>query len=105
MGVENYWPWGVSVGDINADGWEDIFIASSMNFPFRYGINSMLLNNRGQKFLDAEFLLGIEPRRDGSTHTPWFTLACSAEGRSSEYCQRHPGRITLMAPPGRWSYV
>ena len=33
-----------------------------MNFPFRYGINSMLLNNRGTKFLDAEFLLGIEPQ-------------------------------------------
>ena len=49
MGVENYWPWGPSVADINADGWQDIFIASSMNFPFRYGINSMLLNNRGEK--------------------------------------------------------
>ena len=47
MGVENYWPWGVSVGDINADGWDDIFIASGMSFPYRYGINSMLLNNRG----------------------------------------------------------
>jgi hypothetical protein len=35
MGVENYWPWGPSIGDVNADGWEDIFIASSMNFPFR----------------------------------------------------------------------
>ena len=51
LGVENYWPWGVSVGDLNADGWDDIFIASGMSFPFRYGINSMLLNNRGQKFL------------------------------------------------------
>src|SRR5580704_4286007 len=50
MGVENYWPWGPSIGDINADGWDDIFIASSMNFPYRYGINSMLLNNRGEKF-------------------------------------------------------
>ena len=72
LGVENYWPWGVSVDDLNADGWDDVFISSSMNFPFRYGINSMLLNNRGEKFLDAEFLLGIEPRRGGQTHTPWF---------------------------------
>lgn len=31
MNVENYWPWGPSVGDLNADGWQDIFIASSMN--------------------------------------------------------------------------
>src|ERR1700730_3813224 len=75
-GVENYWPWGPSVGDVNADGWEDIFIASSMDYPHRYGINSMLLNNRGEKFLNAEFLLGIEPRRGGRTHTPWFDLDC-----------------------------
>ena len=27
LGVENYWPWGPSVGDLNADGWQDIFIA------------------------------------------------------------------------------
>jgi len=105
MGAENYWPWGVSTGDVNADGWEDLFIASSMNFPFRYGINSMLLNNRGRKFLDAEFLLGIEPRRDGRTHTPWFTLDCSAEDRESKYCKGRTGKITLMAPLGSRSSV
>jgi hypothetical protein len=40
-----------------------LFIASGMGFPFRYGINSMLLNDRGRRFADAEFVLGIEPRR------------------------------------------
>jgi enediyne biosynthesis protein E4 len=78
MGVENYWPWGVSVGDLNADGWDDIFIASGMGYPFRYGINSLLLNNRGEKFLDAEFLTGIEPRR--TLHIPYSTLDCSQPG-------------------------
>ena len=43
MGVETFWPWGPSVGDLNADGWDDIFIASGMSYPFRYGINSLLL--------------------------------------------------------------
>ncbi len=105
MGVENYWPWGPSVGDLNADGWDDIFIASSMNFPFRYGINSVLLNNRGQKFLDAEFLLGVEPRRGGRTHTPWFELDCSkvpadAEKIFQEPCKGQTGKITVMAPLG-----
>jgi hypothetical protein len=77
LGVENYWPWGVSVGDVNADGWDDIFISSGMGEVFRYGINSLLLNNAGEKFRDAEFLLGIEPRRNGRTHTPWFDVDCS----------------------------
>jgi hypothetical protein len=76
IGVENYWPWGPSTGDVNADGWDDIFIASGMGYPFRYGINSMLLNDGGRTFVDAEFVLGIEPRKDGRTHTPWFEVDC-----------------------------
>ena len=50
-----------------------------MNFPFRYGINSMLLNNRGEKFLDAEFLLGIEPRAGRPDAHAWFDLDCLTE--------------------------
>lgn len=78
-GVENYWPWGPSVGDLNADGYEDVFIASSMSYPFRYGINTLLINNRGERFLDSEFILGVEPRRGGRTHIDWFTLDCQKE--------------------------
>ena len=77
LGVENYWPWGPSVGDLNADGWDDIFIPSGMSFPYRYGINSLLLNNRGEKFLDAEFLVAVEPRIEDRMHAPWFELDCS----------------------------
>lgn len=104
MGAENYWPWGPSIGDLNADGWEDIFIASSMNFPFRYGINSVLLNNRGENFLDSEFILGVEPRRDGRTHTPWFEMNCTAKGDPEAHvqdpCKGQQGPITVMASLG-----
>ncbi len=106
MGVENYWPWGLSVGDLNADGWQDVFIASSMNFPFRYGINSLLLNNHGEKFLDSEFLLGVEPRRGNRTHTPWFDLDCATpEGSANKLCAGRTGKITVMAPLGSRSSV
>ena len=74
VGAENYWPWGLSQGDLNADGFVDVFVASSMNFPFRYGVNSVLLNNAGREFVDSEFILGVEPRRGGRTAKPWFTL-------------------------------
>jgi len=101
LGVETYWPWGPSIGDINADGWDDIFIPSGMSFPFRYGINSLLLNNRGEKFVDAEFLLGIEPRRDGRTHTAWFEIDCSQQkrmgGLAKKVCEGKSGRITVLA--------
>jgi enediyne biosynthesis protein E4 len=106
IGAENYWPWGVSVGDINADGWDDIFIASGMSFPFRYGINSMLLNNRGEKFLDSEFLLGIEPRKE--IYVPWFEIDCSQQGLSDlnqKVCAGQTGRITVMSPRSSRSSV
>ena len=84
-GVETYWPWGPSVDDFNADGWDDIFIAAGMNFPFRYGINSVLLNENGHHFLPSEFVLGVEPRANGLTQV-WFTLDCSGEGAFNPLC-------------------
>ncbi len=106
IGVENYWPWGVSVGDLNADGWDDIFIASGMSFPFRYGINSMLLNNRGERFLDAEFLLGIEPRKD--IYVPWFDLDCSQKNLTDlnqKVCAGRSGKIRVLSPRSSRSSV
>ena len=85
-GVENYWPWGPSVDDLNADGWDDIFIASSMNFPYRYQPNSLLLNEAGRGFFPAEFLLGVEPRPAGETTKVWFTLDCKGSDSNHIYC-------------------
>jgi hypothetical protein len=99
LGLETYWPWGISVGDINADGWDDVFVAAGMGFPFRYGVNSMLLNNRGQGFLDAEFILGIEPRRDHRTHTFWFSIDCAQApgGQGVDACAgRSSGTVNIM---------
>jgi hypothetical protein len=108
MGVENYWPWGVSVADINADGWDDIFISSGMSFPYRYGINSLLLNNRGERFLDSEFILGIEPRKN--LFTPWFEIDCShdpdaTQGVNKAVCIGQSGKVTAMAPRSSRSSV
>ena len=110
MQAETYWPWGPSVGDLNADGWEDIFIASGMSYPYRYGINSLLLNDRGQKFDDAEFVLGIEPRKD--LYTPWFEIDCSdpaerqaQEKLDSKVCVGQSGKSVIMAPRSSRSSV
>lgn len=106
IGVENYWPWGPSVADLNADGYDDIFIGSSMSFPFRYGVNSVLLNNLGQRFLDSEFLLGVEPRRGGRTATPWFDVDCSNKEESERtVCQGQSGSITVLGALGTRSAV
>jgi hypothetical protein len=89
------------VGDLNADGFQDVFIASSMCFPFRYGINSLLLNEAGGRFVDAEFVLGIEPRKDGRTHTAWFEADCATEdGKSRRACEGQTGKIVVMGAIG-----
>ena len=86
IGAENYWPWGLSVADLNADGFDDVFITASMNYPFRYGVNTVLLNNRGEGFLDSEFILGVEPRRGWQTATPWFEVDCAGDEQSHRDC-------------------
>lgn len=81
LGTENYWPWGLSVGDLNADGYDDVFITSGMNYPYRYGVNTLLLNVKGQRFQDSEFILGVEPRRDGRVAGPAYVLDASGEDK------------------------
>lgn len=104
LGVENYCPWGPSVGDLNADGFDDAFIASGMNYPFRYMINSVKLNDRGQRFADAEFLLGIEPRRGGVV-TPWFELDASGKDKGHRDAAGATGRVAIWGARGTRSAV
>ena len=99
IGAENYCPWGPSVGDLNADGYDDAFIASGMNYPFRYMINSVKLNDRGRRFADAEFLLGIEPRQKGLT-TPWFELDASGKDKGHPDAAGATGRVAVWAARG-----
>ena len=119
VGVETYWPWGPSVDDFNADGWDDIFIAAGMNFPYRYGINSVLLNEGGRRFLPSEFVVGVEPRPNGVTQQVWFTLDCNGADRDHPFCGpcAHPesmggacrvdaaGHLTMMGSLGTRSAV
>ena len=90
--VETGWPWGPSVGDLNADGWPDIFVAAGMNYPFRYHGNDVLLNEGGKRFVNAEFTLGIEPRP--RMVRPWFELDCDGPDDSHDICQGEVAPVT-----------
>jgi len=99
IGAENYCPWGPSVGDLNADGFDDAFIASGMNYPERYMINSVKLNDGGRRFVDAEFVLGVEPRA-GGVSTPFFELDASGKDRTHKDAQGEAGRIAIWGARG-----
>ena len=110
FGAENYWPWGLSVGDLNADGFEDVLLTSSMNYPWRYGFNTVLLNEAGQRFVDAEAVVGVEPRyTDGDTVTPWFELDCggdlSAHALFPPICQGQDRWVSVEGALGTRSSV
>jgi len=100
LGAENYWPWGLSVGDLNADGFEDVFVTASMNYPFQYGVNSLLLNNRGQRFLDSEFILEVEPRQNGRLTTDWFELDCGGADSEHDHCDENDQAVTVRGARG-----
>lgn len=95
IGTETYWPWGPSVGDLNADGFEDIFVTAGMGYPFRYGINSVLLNDSGERFVDAEYALGVEPRATG-VDIEYFTLDCSGADKEHTLCRHKKGLVRVL---------
>jgi enediyne biosynthesis protein E4 len=63
----------------------------------------LLLNERGEKFVDAEFVLGIEPRK--KLYTPWFEIDCSdpkevqeQAALNSKVCVGQSGKAIIMSP-------
>ncbi|MEO8083354.1 MAG: CRTAC1 family protein [Ardenticatenales bacterium] len=95
IGAETFWPWGLSVGDLNADGFDDAFVAGGMGYPFRYGVNSLLINDGGKKLLDSEFILGIEPRINDEFAGPQFVLDCSGADKDHSDCVGREGKILV----------
>jgi hypothetical protein len=100
IGAENYWPWGLSVADLNADGFQDAFLTSSMCFPYRYGVNSVLINEQGERFADAEFIVGIEPRANGQRIKPWFELDADELDVENRYCKDRTGKVVVWSALG-----
>jgi hypothetical protein len=106
IGAENYWPWGLSVGDLNADGYQDVFVTLGMNYPFRYQSNTVLINDRAERLRPAEFILGVEPRKDRETAQPWFDLDCAGEHRESHrLCKGADGPVQVWGAVGSRSSV
>jgi hypothetical protein len=100
LGVESYWPWGLATGDLNADGFQDVFITAGRGFPFRYAGNSLLLNDGGKAFRDAELILNVEPRRGTRTHTQFTTWECDGDDRDQAPCRGRRGRVRGMTTIG-----
>lgn len=64
-GMETFWPWGSAAGDFDNDGYEDLYIASGMGYPFFYWPNQLMMNQAGKRFVNRIRDVGIEPPAGG----------------------------------------
>lgn len=64
-GLETFWPWGITNGDFDNDGFEDLFLASGMGYPFFYWPNALMMNNGNETFTDHARAEAIEPPPGG----------------------------------------
>jgi hypothetical protein len=60
-GLETFWPWGIATGDLDNDGWEDVFLPSGMGYPYYYWPNQLLMNQADGTFRERAAEMGIEP--------------------------------------------
>jgi hypothetical protein len=63
--METFWPWGISTGDFDNDGYEDVFLPAGMGFPYGYWPSSLMMNNGDETFTDRAETAGIEPPPGG----------------------------------------
>ena len=106
VGAETYWPWGVTVADFNADGDEDVFVTAGMGYPLRYVANSLLLNESGRRFVDAESVLGLEPRRGDPMLREAFVLDTALpEERRHPLAKGRSGKVRVMGTASSRSSV
>lgn len=96
IGAETYWPWGISVADLNADGFEDVYATAGMGYPLRYGPNSLLLNEGGKRFVDAEFVLGAEPPLNQRIEKVYFTLDTEGSDKAHPLAKFGKGKMNVV---------
>ena len=105
IGAETYWPWGITVADLNADGYEDVFVTAGMGYPFRYANNSLLLNDAGQRFVDSEFVLGVEPPKNNRIEKEYFTLDCDGKDKDNPLSRHRKGIVGIIGSTSSRSSV
>ena len=96
--METWWPWGLATGDFDNDGFEDVFIASGMGYPFAYWPNALMMNNGDGTFADQAETRGIEPPRHGEYLSDKIGGMDAARGSRCAAVADfdHSGRLSLV---------
>ncbi len=65
VGLETMWPWGIATADFDMDGFEDVFIAAGMGYPYHAWPNELMRNRGDGTFESVRTQWGIDPRPGG----------------------------------------
>ena len=76
-----------------------------MGYPFRYANNSVLLNENGQRFVDGELVLGVEPPKDNRIEKEYFTLDCGGEDKDNPLSRHKKGIVGIIGSTSSRSSV
>ncbi|HEX5135330.1 MAG TPA: CRTAC1 family protein [Planctomycetota bacterium] len=64
-GIETFWPWGIGCGDFDDDGFDDVYLASGMGYPWDYWRSPLLRNNGNGGFKDIAAEAALDPPPGG----------------------------------------
>ena len=96
--AETWWPWGIGAGDFDNDGFEDVYLASGMGYPYFF-MRSPLLVNRGDGTFEEQFAAaGVDPP-PGGPNLPDRILGKDASKSSRSVAVAdldHDGRLDLI---------
>ena len=65
----------------------------ALPISLRYAVNTVFLNDFGRRFLDSEFVLGMEPRKGNRIENEAFVLDCSGADRNHPLCKGRTGTV------------
>lgn len=74
VGTQTFLPWGATAGDVNMNGFTDLFVTSGMEYTW-YEPDALLLNDGSGSFDRAEFLADIHPRSE--RYHSWHPIDCT----------------------------
>jgi enediyne biosynthesis protein E4 len=99
-GVEtNRWATGVTMADVNADGWLDIYVCVSGHADSALRHNLLFINNRDLTFTESALKFGLASTRY-STQAAFFDF--DRDGDLDMYLMNHSNKdrdVTMLTPP------
>ena len=72
VNLTKFWSTGVTMVDINADGWLDIYVCNAGDVKGKERVNQLFINNRNGTFTEKAAKYGLQDKGGYHTHAAFF---------------------------------